>query len=111
MPLFVCDRCDEPCELRTRDPDPTPPPFCPFQQGAISRWRVVLSGRPTRDRPGADLLPGPFCQIPARAIARATASPGRYTIEIGGADRLELEVSRTAFNEAVRAMGDADALA
>jgi transketolase len=54
--------------------------------------------------PGLDLLPGPFCEIPATAIARATAEGGRYVIEIGMVDRLELPCSRRAFHEAVTAM-------
>ena len=56
------------------------------------------------DPPVAAGVPGPVCAIPARVIARATASRDRYTIEIGGADRLEIPVSRAAFREAVRAM-------
>ena len=55
-------------------------------------------------RTGADLLPGPFVEVPARAIARATAEGGRYTLEIGSIDRLVIPCSRAAFNEAVTAM-------
>ena len=102
--LFVCHGCDDPCELRIRDPDPTPPPLCPFQRDADSRWHLIPSGRTTMPRAGADLLPGPFCEIPAAAIARATAEGGRYTLEIGHVDRLVIPCSRAAFNEAVTAM-------
>ncbi len=104
--LFCCRACaDDPCELRIpAGIDPFLPDCCPFGLVDEPRWREVPSGQSPAAKPGADLIPGPFCEIPA------TASPGRYTIEIGGVDRLEIPVSRTAFNEAVRAMGDADAL-
>jgi hypothetical protein len=55
-------------------------------------------------RTGRDLIPGPFVELPPRAIARAVAEAGRYTIELDVFDLLEIEVSRTAFREAVTAM-------
>ncbi len=104
MPLFVCRCCaEDPCELRTLGKCAIAlPDVCPFGLNADPLWRAVPSVR--SPLPGADLVPGPFCEIPARIIARATACHGRYTIEIGGVDRLEIEVSRAAFNEAVKAM-------
>jgi hypothetical protein len=104
--LFCCRTCDgDPCELRTSDAgERTSPRACPFGMVAISRWHPVPSGRSTMPRTGLDLLPGPFAEIPAHAIVAARAEGGRYFIEIGGLDRLEILVSRAAFNEAVTAM-------
>ena len=85
-----------------------PPTCCPFDLDVDPRWREIPSGRSTMPLGGADLLPGPFCEMPARAIARATAEGGRYTIEIGRVDRLVIPCSRAAFNEAVTAMEAVD---
>lgn len=87
---FLCRACPGgACAFRV--PGPTGPR--PFEPDAGPRWHEPAAG-----------VPGPFCATPARVIARATASRDRYTIEIGGADRLEIPVSRAAFREAVRAM-------
>lgn len=103
--LFRCTLCPGyPCTLEIRDDSETEPPYiCPFG-GPDPRWQTVPSDRSTMPRTGADLLPGPFVEVPARAIARATAEGGRYTLEIGGLDRLVIPCSRAAFNEAVTAM-------
>lgn len=98
---FLCRACPGgACAFRV--PGPTGPR--PFEPDAGPRWHEPAAGRSPADPPGAAGVPGPFCAIPARVIARATASRDRYTIEIGGADRLEIPVSRAAFREAVRAM-------
>lgn len=103
--LLCCRGCGRgPCELRLALADEMPPTCCPFDLDVDPRWHEVPSGRSTMPRSGLDLLPGPFCEIPAHAIARATAEGGRYVIEIGGVDRLEIPVSRAAFNAAVTAM-------
>ena len=102
--LYCCRTCaGGPCELRVIDGG-CPPDSCPFGTDAGPRWHEVPSGRSTMPRTGRDLLPGPFVELPPRAIARAVAEAGRYTVEIGTIDRLEIEVSRAAFNEAVTAM-------
>ena len=101
--LFCCRTCaGGPCELRSFEA--TGPDACPFDLDDTPRWHEIPSGRSTMPRTGRDLLPGPFVELPPRAIARAVAEAGRYTVEIGGVDRLEIEVSRAAFNEAVTAM-------
>jgi hypothetical protein len=107
--LFCCRACGgDPCELRIPGGEGRPPPeCCPFDWYQEPRWHELPSGRSAMPRAGLELLPGPFCEIPATAIARATAGGGRYTIEIGGIDRLEIPVSRTAFNAAVTAMEEA----
>ena len=103
MMLFCCRTCaGGPCELRSFEA--TGPYACPFDLDDTPRWHEIPSGRSTMPRTGRDLLPGPFVELPPRAIARAVAEAGRYTVEIGGVDRLEIEVSRAAFNEAVTAM-------
>ena len=107
MILWMCHCCTgDPCEFRAPD-DRTPPDQCRIMD---PRWREVPSGRSIVAAPDTALVPGPFCEIPACAIVRATAEGGRYTIEIGGVDRLEIPVSRAAFHDAVRAMGDVDGL-
>lgn len=104
--LFCCRTCAHgPCELRM--PDALvylEPDQCPANYQADPRWHEIPSGRSTMPRTGLDLLPGPFCEIPATAIARAVAEAGRYTLEIGPLDRLEVPCSRTAFDAAVTAM-------
>jgi hypothetical protein len=102
--LFRCTLCPGyPCTLEIRDDSETEPPYiCPFG-GPDPRWQNVPSDRSTA-APGADLLPGPFVEVPARAIARATAEGDRYTLEICRVDRLVIPCSRAAFNEAVTAM-------
>jgi hypothetical protein len=104
--LFCCRSCGGgPCELRIPDDtEQDPPVACPYDRDRPPRWHEIPSGRSTMPRAGLDLLPGPFCEIPATAIARATAEGGRYVIEIGMVDRLELPCSRAAFHEAVTAM-------
>ncbi len=103
--LFCWRNCDGgPCELRAITDEETPPVCCAFGLDIDPCWHLIPSGRSTMPRTGADLLPGPFCEIPATAIARATAEGGRYTLEIGRIDRLLVLVSRAAFNEAVTAM-------
>lgn len=104
--LFCCSACSEgPCELRM--PGALAfllPDRCPTYHVADPRWREVPSGRSAATAPGLDLVPGPFCEVPAVAIARATAGGGRYAIEIRCADPLEIPVSRRAFHEAVSAI-------
>jgi hypothetical protein len=102
---FVCETCvGEPCELRVPgNDDPASPHRCPFVADDPC-WREVPSRRSTLDRPGLDLVPGPFCEVPATAIVRAVAEGGRYWLEIGGLDRLLIPCSRAAFEDAVRAM-------
>jgi len=101
MRLWLCHCCaGDPCEFRAPG-DRAPPDHCTVMD---PRWREIPSGRSTRETPGAALLPGPFCEIPASAIVRATAEGGRYTLEIGDLDRLLIPVSRAAFNDAVTAM-------
>jgi hypothetical protein len=104
--LFCCRACGgEPCELRIADgDDPLRPLRCPFGRDGAPRWREVPSGRTTANAPGLDLLPGPFCEIPATAIVRARAEGGRYTIVIGALDLVPIPCSRAAFYEAVTAM-------
>ncbi len=102
--LFCCRSCDDPCELRVLDTNHTPPPYCPFERGGDPRWLAVPSGRSTMPRTGLELLPGPFCEVPATAIVRAVAEAGRYSIEVGLLERLVFPVSRAAFNDAVTAM-------
>lgn len=103
--LFCCHGCTHgPCELRLIPSEEMPPTCCPFGLDVSPRWLVIPSGRSTLPRMGVELLPGPFAEIPPRAIIAAVAEAGRYWIEIGGADRLVLPVSRGAFNEAVTAM-------
>ncbi|MEN6516957.1 MAG: hypothetical protein ABFC38_02045 [Methanospirillum sp.] len=103
--LFCCRGCDRgPCELRLTAADEMPPTCCPFDLDVDSRWHPIPSGRSTMPRTGLTLLPGPFCEIPATAIVRATAEGGRYTIVIGALDRVPIPCSRAAFNEAVTAM-------
>ena len=101
--LFCCRACaGGPCELRSFEG--TGPYACPFDLDDMPRWHEIPPGRSTMPRTGRDLIPGPICEIPPIAIARATAHAGRYTIELDVFDRLEIEVSRTAFREAVTAM-------
>ena len=102
---FACDACaGEPCEFRVPEgDDPEPPRWCPFNVNDAC-WREVPPVRSAVHRPGLDLLPGPFCEVPATAIVRATAEGGRYAIETGGLDGVPLPCSRAAFNEAVTAM-------
>jgi hypothetical protein len=103
--LLRCRGCDRgPCELRLIAVDEMPPTCCPFDPAVDPRWREVPSGRSMLPRTGADILPGPFCEVPATAIARAVAEGGRYFLEIGCLDRLVVPVSRAAFNETVTAM-------
>ena len=104
--LFYCRACDgDPCELRIPDAaEQEPPDRCPFGAVGGPRWHPIPSGRSSMPRTGLDLLPGPFVEVPATAIARATAEAGRYTLEIGLVDRLLIPVSRAAFDEAVTAM-------
>lgn len=103
--LLCCRGCGRgPCELRLIFADEMPPTCCPFDLDVDPRWHEIPSGRSTMPRTGADLLPGPFVEVPARAIERATAEGGRYTLEIGRVDRLVIPCSRAAFNEAVTAM-------
>lgn len=103
MTLFCCRTCKGgPCEARTIGDER--PGRCLFGRDGDPRWHSIPSGRSTMPRTGRDLIPGPFVELPPHAIARAVAEAGRYTVEIGGVDRLEIEVSRAAFNEAVTAM-------
>jgi hypothetical protein len=103
--LFCCRGCDRgPCEMRLTAADEMPPTCCPFDLDVDPRWHPIPSGRSTVPRVGAEILPGPFAEIPAHAIARAVAEAGRYRIEVGGLDRLAIPCSRAAFNEAVTAM-------
>ncbi len=103
--LFCCRACPGgPCELRAITDEETPPVCCAFGFDIDPLWHEIPSGRSVMSRSGADLLPGPFCEIPAIAIARATAEGGRYTLEIGHVNRLVIPCSRAAFNEAVTAM-------
>lgn len=106
MTLYACAACSgEPCELRIADEEDPPVPLrCPFGRDGAPRWHAVPSGRSTVPRAGLDLLPGPFVEIPATAIARATAEGGRYTIEVEALDRLLIPCSQTAFQAAVTAM-------
>ena len=107
MMLFCCRDCaggGTICELRIAGDDEDPPDVCPYFREHEPRWLLVPSGRSTMPRTGADILPGPFCEIPATAIARATAEGGRYTILVGDIDRFEIPVSRAAFDAAVTAM-------
>lgn len=104
--LFCCRACAIDglvCELRSTAANEMPT-SCPLDLNVDPRWNEIPSGRSTMARTGLDLLLGPFCEIPAHAIARATAEGGRYTIEMRMVDRLELPCSLRAFHEAVAAM-------
>jgi len=103
--LLCCRGCGRgPCELRLIFADEMPPTCCPFDLDVDPRWHEIPLGRSVMPRTGAELLPGPFVEVPARAIARATAEGDRYTLEICRVDRLVIPCSRAAFNEAVTAM-------
>ncbi len=103
--LLCCRGCGRgPCELRLVFADEMPPTCCPFDLDVDPLWDEIPSGRSAMPRTGLDLLPGPFVEVPALAIARATAEGGRYALEIGRVDRLVIPCSRAAFNEAVTAM-------
>ncbi len=105
--LFCCRNCAEYgriCELRITSEDDDPPDFCHYFRDEEPDWCLIPSGRSTMPRTGLELLPGPFCEIPATAIVAARAEAGRYTLEVGAVDRLLIPCSRAAFNEAVTAM-------
>ena len=73
--------------------------------GALAGW---ISAAPAAERMALVIGNGryahaPYLNNPGRD-ARAVAEAGRYTVEIGGVDRLEIEVSPAAFREAVTAM-------
>lgn len=93
MSRFFCVSCDDgPCELQALYHD-RQPVRCPFGVDGNPRWRDIPPGRS-----------GLVCAIPPAAIIAARAEGGRYTLEIGGADRLVIPCSRTAFDDAIRAM-------
>lgn len=103
--LFCCRNCDGgPCELRAITDEETPPVCCAFGHDIDPRWHEIPSGRSTMPRAVLDLLPGPFCEIPAYAIVAARAEGGRYILEVGDLDRLLIPCSRDAFYAAVTAM-------
>lgn len=110
MSLFFCVSCDDgPCEVQALYHDRAPV-RCPFGMDGNPRWRDIPSGLPVV----AESLPvgaGLVCEIPPAAIIAARAEGGRYTLEIGGADRLMIACSRTVFEDAIRAMERAHGVA
>lgn len=103
MSLFFCVSCDDgPCELEARYHDQKPV-RCPFGVDRTPRWREIPSGRSVLVET-VPVAAGLVCTIPPAAITAARAEGGRYTLEIGSADRLVIPCSRTAFDDAIRAM-------